>query len=93
MSFREDFDKVFWSVLPGSIISVPSVILTIPQENNITLLILHTETKHLIYYQPKKVPKQVAFPRGTLLFVHTQKQINELFVYEEGKDLSEEDNK
>lgn len=39
MHFREDFDKVFWSVLLAFIISIPITILSIPKENIIYVVI------------------------------------------------------
>ena len=39
MPFREDFDKVFWSVLLAFIISIPLAILSIPKENIVYVVI------------------------------------------------------
>ena len=39
MPFHEDFDKSFWSVIAGFIISTPLIILTIPKEKIIFIIV------------------------------------------------------
>jgi len=39
MPFHEDFNKIFWSVIVGFILSTPLIIFTIPNEKIIYVII------------------------------------------------------
>ena len=65
MPFHEDFDKVFWSVLAGFMISLPLIILTIPKEKIIHVIIytisvfiffeIYFFIRWLLFYRKEKI--------------------------------------